>query len=353
MQVSPRAPAQVSVALPVRDAERWLEEALASVLAQTEARLEVLAVDDGSSDRSGEILQAFAARDRRVRVLSTAPDRRGLVAALNLAAEVASAPYLARMDADDVMHPRRLEAQVAALEYDPTLFAVGCLAEAFPEENLGDGMRAYLDWQHSLASAGEIARDRFVESPLLHPSVTMRTLPLREMLGGWRDEGWPEDWDLFLRAFEAGMTIGRVGETLHRWRLHDGQLTRTDARYSPTALLALRAHFLARHLRQPPAKGRPLWILGAGPVGKALVKALAREGVVADGLADVDPRKIGGVVRDGTMRWRVVDHECALMAPGHRPYAVSAVAGAAARSRVRAELARLGWTEGADFVVAA
>ena len=83
-----------------------------------------------------------------------------------------------------------------------------------------------------------------------------------------------------------------------------------------------------------------------------MVAALARRGVVADGLADVDARKIGGVVRGAGHRWRVVAHP-ALRPMTPRPFAVSAVAGAAARARVRAKLAGWGWHEGADFVVAA
>jgi len=93
-------------------------------------------------------------------------------------------------------------------------------------------------------------------------------------------------------------------------------------------------------------------VLGAGPVGKSLIKGLARHGIVAHGLADVDPRKIGGVVRGAGHRWRVVAHP-ALRTMTPRPFAVSAVAGAAARARVRAELNGWAWSEGADFVVAA
>lgn len=347
----PRHP-RVSVLMPVRDAERWLAEAVESVLAQSEPSFELLAVDDGSEDASVAMLAGYARRDRRVHVLSTRSGGRGIVEALNLALEVASAPYVARMDADDRMHPCRLAMQVAALDDDPELFGVSCRARAFPAENLRDGMRAYLQWQNGLIAPEQLARDRFIESPLLHPSVTMRTAPLREHLGGWCDAGWPEDWDLFLRAFEGGLRLGRLAELLLEWRLHDTQATRTEARYSPAALLAARAHFLARFLRREVGASRALWILGAGPVGKSLIKALAGEGIEAAGLADVDPRKIGGVVRGGARSWPVIEHS-GLRVKDPRPFAISAVSGAAARGRVRAELARWQWSEGADFVVAA
>ncbi len=343
---------RVSVLLPVRDAEQWLAEAVESVLAQSERSLELIAVEDGGKDDCAAMLRDYARRDRRVRVLATQSDDHGIVAALNMALAAARAPYVARMDADDRMHPSRLAMQIAALDGDPALFGVACRTSAFPDEDLRDGMREYLAWQNGLVAPEELARDRFIESPVVHPSVTMRTEVLRERLGGWRDRGWPEDWDLFLRAFESGLRLRRLTEPLFEWRQHAAQATRNDLRYSEAALLAARAHFLARHLRREVGDRRPLWILGAGPVGKHLVKALAREGIEIAGLADVDPRKIGGVVRDGSRSWPVMKHsELNGMLP--RPFAVSAVAGGAARCRIRGEMARWGWSESTDFVVAA
>ena len=93
-------------------------------------------------------------------------------------------------------------------------------------------------------------------------------------------------------------------------------------------------------------------VLGAGPVGKALTKALHRHGVPVHALVDVDPRKVGGVVRGEGASWKVLPH-AALAGWQPRPFAVSAVSGAPARTRVRSELQRFGWTEGDDFVVAA
>jgi len=347
---------RISISLPVRDAEPWLGECLDSVLAQTEGNLQVLAVDDGSRDGSRRILDEYAARDSRIHVLETKEEDRGIVPALNLALAAARAPYLARMDADDRMAPERLALQAAALDADASLFAVACRAAAFPTDQLRDGMRAYLDWQNSLLAPEELARDRFVESPVLHPTVMLRTGLVRECLGGWTDAGWPEDWDFFLRAFEQGLRIARLPDFLVEWRLHEQQSTRTHARYGEDALLAARANHLSRHVAREFSRGgnegRELWILGAGPVGKALVKALAHEGLVAAGLVDVDPRKIGGLVHGAGHRWRVVEHT-ALRTMSPRPFAISAVSGTSAREGVRQELGSWGWAEGEDFVVAA
>lgn len=348
-----RVPAPLaSIAMPVRNAAPWLGECLASVLGQHEGRFELLAVDDASTDGSAAMLEQAAARDPRVRVLRTGPGRGGIVPALNLALDEARAPLLVRMDADDCMHPARLVRQLAALDADPGLFAVACRADAFPKEQCRDGMRAYLDWQNGLLDAEEVARDRFVESPVLHPTIAMRTHQVREVLGGWRDVPWPEDWDFFLRAFEAGLRVARLPEALHRWRLHPAQATHNHERYRADALLEARAHFLARRLAAPLGSGRAVLVLGAGPVGKSLAKAMHRHGVPVAALVDVDPRKVGGVVRGEGASWKVLP-QAALAEWQPRPFAVGAVAGAPARARVRGELRRLGWTEGEDFVVAA
>ncbi len=134
--------------------------------------------------------------------------------------------------------------------------------------------------------------------------------------------GWPEDWDLFLRAFACGLRLRRVPEVLLRWRLHAGQLTRTDPRHDTRRLLAARADHLSRHLRDLGTRGHR-WILGAGPIGKRLAKALAGENAEIAGFVDVDPKKIGGLVHDGSQRWPVISSS-ELLARRPRPFAIAA-----------------------------
>ncbi len=76
-------------------------------------------------------------------------------------------------------------------------------------------MRAYVEWVNGLVDHEAMARDRFVESPVVHPSVAMRTSTLRG-LGGYRDFDGPEDYELWLRAFDARLRFAKLAETLHR-----------------------------------------------------------------------------------------------------------------------------------------
>lgn len=121
----------ITIAIPFRNEERYLAGAIRSVLAQTFGDFELLLVDDGSTDASLEIARSF--RDPRVTVLSDG-SRRGLPARLNEIVRRAQADLVARMDADDVVHPTRLARQIEAMRADPTIDVVGTWA-ALVDEN--------------------------------------------------------------------------------------------------------------------------------------------------------------------------------------------------------------------------
>jgi glycosyltransferase involved in cell wall biosynthesis len=327
----------------VRDARTTLPACLRSLGAQTLHAHEVIAVDDGSSDDSRALLEQWAAFDPRVHVV--AQEAEGLVAALNRALGHARAPLLARMDADDLCHPRRLELQVQALAADASLTAIGSRVGLLADEGArNDGMRAYVDWQNGLLTHEAIARDLYVESPLVHPSVTLRAGALRA-LGGYRAFDGPEDYDLWLRGFAAGWRFAKHPETLLDWRDRPDRLTRSDPRYGEDRFRALKADALVRS-RLGSGRGVVLW--GAGPIGKAWSKELRARGVTVAAFVEVDPGKIGQVVH-GAPVVSVAGAEALSRGPLH----LACVGQAAARARIRAEAARLGLAEPEDLVAVA
>jgi glycosyltransferase involved in cell wall biosynthesis len=333
-------PPRVSVLVPARDAAATLASALASVRVQTESDHELVLVDDGSEDSTAAIAAGVARGDSRVRVVRG--PRAGIVAALQRGLAECRGRYVARFDADDLMHRDRLRRQCDALDAEPELAGVGALVRCFPRVSMRDGLRRYETWLNSVCDAEAVTRERFVEAPLVHPSVTMRRDRL-EALGGWRDVPWPEDWDLWLRALEAGDRFRKIAAVLHFWRDGASRLTRTDARYSAEALVRARAHFLARG----PLARRAALVWGAGPVGKALAYALQAEGVVLRAFVEIDPRKIGQRVADVP-----VIAASALPAPG--PSVLLAAVGAAgARDEIRSAARAGGYVEGRDFFACA
>jgi len=338
----PREP-RVSVLLPVRDAEPTLGCALASIARQSEPRFECVVVDDGSRDGSRAIAEARAARDPRFRVIAAA--REGLVAALNLGLAACRAPLVARHDADDVMRRERLAKQCALLDAEPDLAGVGAHVHLFPRRVLTDGLRAYAGWLNSLENALEVHRDRFVECPLAHPTLVLRREVLAGM-GGYRERGWPEDYDLVLRLIAAGHSLGVVPEKLIAWRDGPGRLSRTSSSYAQAAFTACKAEFLARDFLSSRER-YSLW--GYGATGRTLARSLAAHGKRLARVVELHPRRLGQRIHGAP-----VVPPSALGEPEARalPLIVS-VAGAGPRAQIRAALAAQGYTEGRDFVCAA
>ncbi len=332
---------RVSILLPCRDAAPYLTAAIASLRGQTFDDFEVLALDDGSRDATFAELFTWAQQDHRVRVMQT--HGRGLVPALATGLSAARGEYVARMDADDVAAPTRLEKQVALLDAEEDLAACGSLIEYFPEDVVQNGARRYADWINGLRDPDTIARDIFVECPVPHPTLVIRRSVLTAV-GGYRERGWPEDYDLMLRLWAAGYRIGKVPEVLLRWRESHDRLSRVDARYAPEAFRRLKVHFLLRTLLAG-REGAVVW--GAGPVGKEFARELRRQGGRVVAFVDLDPRKLGQEIHGAP----VIDPD---EVDRHRDaLAVAAVGQTGARAEIRADLAERGWVEMWDFCAVA
>jgi len=329
----------VSVLLPVRDGARWLDDCLTSLERQTLTDFEVIAVDDGSTDGSGRVLDRWAERDPRMAVIHQSA--LGLVPALNTGLDRCRGDLVARMDADDISHPRRLELQADLLRSQPHATVVSSLVKHFPSRVVARGFKLYESWLNSLTTHENMATARFIESPVAHPSVMVRRDTLLEA-GGWRDVDWPEDYDLWLRLFASSVGFAKVERILFFWREHGTRLTRTDSRYSVTSFLRCKAHYLARG----PLTGVTDVILwGAGQTGRRLSKYLREEGVEISRVVDIDPAKIGGTLRGIP----VIGPEALPKNLGTNTIVLAAVASRGARELIRARLVELGLDEGRTF----
>ncbi len=340
---------QISVVMPVRDAEDTLDAAIASVLGSRGLgradALELVCVDDGSRDGTPERLADWQGRDPRVRTIATPP--LGIVAALNRGLDAARGPLVARMDADDEMLPDRLAAQRAHLEAHPDQGLIGTRVECFREGGLGEGYRIYQEWVNALVSPEEIEREIFVECPLPHPTWMFRREAIAG-LGGDPEGPFHEDLDLLYRGLEAGWRVGKGPRVQHRWRDHEGRLSRVDSRYDRDAFARVKAHYLGR-LRPMPAA--VVW--GAGRTGRRLVPLLEAEGLAIRALLDINPGRVG-------TRWRGIpilapeSLESRAAAWRHEGVRVlGAVASRGAREEIRGRLREAGLVEGDGFVMLA
>jgi len=253
------------------------------------------------------------------------------VEALRRAAALARGPFLARMDADDVAHPRRLEAQLDRMRGDPQAGLCGTGVRMIGDR-IGSGRRRYEAWINRLATHEDMVRELFVECPVPHPTFLLRREAF-EAVGGYRDCPWAEDYDLCMRFFAAGWRFEKAPEPLLDWRESAGRLSRTDPRYSPESFRALKRHYLFEtYLRD-----RPFHQWGAGEVGKEWLREW--EGGRPRAVVDINPRKIGREI-----------HGFPVVAPEELPppgetFTVVAVGAPGARDEIRAWMAARAYRE--------
>lgn len=330
----------MSVVLPVRDGGTWLAKAVDSILGQSLVDLELLVVDDHSGDGAP---QRLPVRDQRLRVVWNRG--RGVSSAFNTGFAASRGAFVARMDADDIALPARLEQQVRLLDARPDIDICGACVEIFVEDGAGDGRpaggnRRYQEWLNACRSPEAIHRELFVECPIPNPTALFRRAAL-ERLQGYADPDWPEDYDLYLRADALGMRMAKPEGVLLRWREHGGRLTRRDPRYAVARFQAAKAHYLARGRL---AGAEPVVIWGAGPGGRLMHDLLRTEGVMVRGFLDVHPRRVGGEKR-GLPVWPHEQVERAGAA-----LILVAVGAAGARANIRGFLQQRGRVEGRDFL---
>lgn len=331
--------------MPCYNAENTIDEALSSLALQTLEDFEVVLVDDGSTDATLQIVQAWGERDQRLRAFSCR--HRGIVQTLNHGLGLCRAAVIARMDTDDRCHPERLALQLDYLNKHPEISVVSCLVRGFPQYQVREGFQIYMDWLNSLLFDQDIRREMFIESPLPHPSVMFRKQQVNQA-GAYLDNGWAEDYDLWLRMYLLGCHFGKVPRVLLEWREHPRRLTRSDSRYSLENFLRAKANYLAAG----PLSGRDtVYIWGAGMIGRRLSKHLVRCGINLGAFIDIDPLKIGSTLRG----LPIVSPEAFqdLWGQNSRPALIAAVGSRGARHNIREYLTAIRLVEGFNWWAAA
>jgi glycosyltransferase involved in cell wall biosynthesis len=278
---------EISVVLPVFNGAGTIARAVRSILDQTLREIELIVIDDGSTDETVAVVLKLS--DPRLRLIQCV--HLGVATAANTATELAVAPLIARMDADDFAYPLRLEKQLQLL-HQLNLDVVGCQVRILNESfQVARSMHRYQCWiNEETLEVQQISALRFVEFPLVNPTILARRSYF-EM--GFLDSDLPEDYDLMLRAAAQGMRFGKVDEVLLDWTDHPGRLTRTDSRYTLEAFMRCRQmHLLAGPLRG--VDRVDLW--GVGQTGKPWLRWLLARNISVRRGYDIDERKVNEAI---------------------------------------------------------
>jgi glycosyltransferase involved in cell wall biosynthesis len=278
----------VQFLLPVYNAADTLPRALDSLIMQSFDNWECIAVDDGSVDASANILAEYEKRDARFRCIHI--PHSGIVHALNVGIDYCSAPLIARMDADDENLPRRLELQVNFLHEHPEIGVVSCMVEHKHTDSNQHGYEQYVAWTNSLITPEDHFLNRFIESPLAHPTVVFRSV-LARYKDTYREKPcWPEDYELWLRWMHEGVKFAKVPEVLYRWTDIPHRLSRSDPRYSVEAFYACKTDYL---VKGPLAHTPEIGVWGSGRITRKRVELLEQFGYSIKFYVDINPKKIG------------------------------------------------------------
>lgn len=337
----------ISVIMPVHNAGVYLTEAVTSILNQKNIFLELILVDDHSTDHAIENLPAELTRDKRLRIFSS--EVRGVVAAMKVGYAQAQGMYIARMDADDISLPDRLLKQFNYLQQHPEIGIAGGQVKIISQSDVAEGFLLYEKWLNNLCLPEDIERELFIESPIPNPTAFFRR-DSYEALDGYQDPDWAEDYDMWLRAHALGIKMGKPDGIILHWRDHEQRLTHCDSRYDNKLFMQAKAYYLAHceHL----LKNRSAIIWGTGPTGVYLYDILVAQNVAVEAFIDVDPRRIGGLKRGvpvlhySEINQYTCEHDNSVLIIG-------AVGARGARAEIRQALLDMGKKEGTDFLFAA
>ena len=206
---------RVDIALPAYNAERFIKQTLVSISRQTYTNFKCFVVNDGSTDQTLKIITEHASADDRFIVINR--ENQGMAASLNEVNLLSQADYIARIDADDVMNPNRIEAQLNYFEKHPDTDVLASVGHYINDKGSKIG-KIYSDFIDPRKIDEHYASGNLVG--LLHPSV-MYKRELVTKLGGYRGQFWPsDDVDLWGRLYEIGANIRVIDTPLIEYRIH-------------------------------------------------------------------------------------------------------------------------------------
>ncbi|MBC3759728.1 glycosyltransferase [Hyunsoonleella sp. SJ7] len=327
----------MSILTPFKGTEAFIAECLQSIVNQNYQNWELLIVDDHSMDRSFEIVDAFAQKDSRIKLLKNKGE--GIIDALKTAYGQSSGELITRMDSDDIMTPNKLSVLVDNLyKYGKGHVAIG-LVEYFSAHGVGPGYKSYENWLNDLTRTGNNYSEIYKECVIPSPCWMVFREDF-EACGAFEPNIYPEDYDLTFRFYKHGLKCIPCNQTLHKWRDYSTRTSRTHVHYAQNHFTTLKVHhFLDIDYDQ--SKRLAIW--GAGTKGKLMASLFLERDIPFEWICD-NPNKIGKAIYGKTL----LNFDALVNIKN--PQSLITVANKTAQKEIRAYLSKLNLKPFEDFI---
>ena len=219
----------VSVIIPAYNVAMYIEEAVNSIFNQTYRNLEIIVIDDGSSDGTHDILLKLAKVDNRLIVKRNSENMK-IVGTLNKGIKLSRGKYIARMDGDDYKYPDAIEAQVAYMEKNPKTVIVGGAIDICDQHMTISNRRQYP------ITDEDIRKKIFRYNPFAHPAILIRKTALEHEL---YELNWAEDYDIYFRLGRIGK-FANLEQSLLKLRTHKQSVSQSKLEYQENLTLFIR-----------------------------------------------------------------------------------------------------------------
>lgn len=280
----------------------------------------------------------MARADRRI--ILTEEKKQGVVHASNRGAKLARGEYIARMDADDRAESGKLKYQSSYLDFHADCDAVAGLVEHVPHSEQTAGFSRFVDWSNSIQTFEEIFNNRFIELPVVNPTLMWRR-QTGEKHGLYRAGDFPEDYEMVLRWLDEGVKIVKIPEVVLQWYDSDIRLTRTDGNYSDKSFYRIKSRYLASWLEKNNPFHPSVSVWGASRISRRRARLLEQFGVQLINYIDTKKsRQIGS---------EVIYYED--LPSAGKMFILSYIRQMNNRDRIRLFLNDRGYLEGKDFLM--
>ena len=258
----------VSIIIPYKNPLPYFEDCLKSTVNQSHKKLQIILVNDHSTDDSEKLAFKYSIEDSRIKLVNNVG--KGIVDALNTGSEIAKGKYITRMDADDIMSENKIEILRSLLEKKKTKhIAVGNVKYFASKKPMGNGYLKYANWLNKLTSNKKNFKEIYKECTIPSCSWMMHRSDF-ENIKGFKNLNYPEDYDFLFRVYYNQIKLTTTKEIIHLWRDHPKRTSRNSKDYLFENFIPLKIKYLIEN----ELNEDELVLWGSGKKGKLVAKKL-------------------------------------------------------------------------------